>query len=520
LIRRLSFDLVGLPPAAEEVAAFIGDPRDDAYQRLVDRLLGSPRFGERWARPWLDVARYAEDQAHIVGNDKSLFYPNAYRYRDWVIKALNDDVPYDRFVSLQLAADLIEPADESQLAALGFIGLGPKYYRRNAPEVMAEEWEDRVDVVSRGLLGLTVACARCHDHKYEPISTADYYALAGVFASTEMFNRPLESGRETDEKGRAEKPEDAIHIIRDSEPRDLNVFLRGNVETKGPVVPRRFLTVLCSAEPRTFTSGSGRRELAEEIVSPQNPLTARVIVNRIWGTLFGSPLVGTPSDFGRRGDAPSHPELLDDLAARFVEDGWSLKRLIREIVLSDAYCRSSADSVASRRIDSENRLLWRANRRRLEAEQWRDAVLSATGRLDGPIGGPSMEPEKPDETRRTVYSQVSRFDLDPMLSLFDFPDPNAHSARRAETVTPLQKLFVMNSPFMLRQAECLVERLSREAGATNDARVERAYRLLFGREPGDEERRLAMEFLNSPAENSWVQYAQVLLASNEFLMLD
>lgn len=522
LIRRVTFDLVGLPPTPEEVEAFVADESPDAYERLVDRLLASPRYGERWARPWLDLARYAEDQAHIVGEDKSLFYPNAYLYRDWVIAALNADVPYDRFVRLQLAADLVEPVDESQLAALGFIGLGPKYYRRNAPEVMAEEWEDRVDVVGRGLLGLTVACARCHDHKFEPIATEDYYALAGVFASTEMFNRPLDPNAEKKEDGEAKEPEQALHIIRDDEPKDLNVYIRGDVNSKGPVAQRRFLPVLCDSEPPRFQMGSGRAELARALVDRGNPLVARVFVNRIWALNFGRPLVGTPSDFGHTGEPPTHPELLDDLAARFMDSDWSIKGLQREMVLSAAYRRSSADDPAKRAVDPENRLLWRMNRRRLDVEQWRDAVLADSGRLVERIGGKSIEPDEPDSNRRTVYSGISRFKLNPMLALFDFPDPNAHSAQRNRTTTPLQKLFVMNNPFVTRQAEETARRLS-ESTADDDVLVLESYRTLFGREPTEEEVRLGREFLAGPAEGRverQMEYAQALLASNEMLMLD
>ena len=531
LIRRVTFDLIGLPPTPDEVEAFLFDDRLDAYERLVDRLLADPRYGERQARMWLDIARYAEDQAHIVGDDQSLFYPNAWLYRDWVINALNADLSYDRFVKLQLAADQLD-VDETQLAALGFLGLGPKYYRRNSPEVMAEEWEDRVDVVTRGLLGLSVACARCHDHKYDPVSTEDYYALAESSPRTEMFNRPLGPDREIGNDGQAKNPADAIHVVRDSEPRDLNVFIRGNVNAKGAVVPRRFLTVLCE-EPTPFALGSGRRDLAEAIATKENPLTARVIVNRVWGSHFGRPLVETPSDFGRRGSPPTHPELLDDIAAHFMENGWSIKHLRREMVLSAAYQRSSKNpasedealdsvAVAASVADPENRLLWRMDRRRLDIEQWRDAVLAITGELVERVGGPSIEVDDPAARRRSVYGAVSRFQLNPMLSLFDFPDPNAHSDRREETVTPLQKLFVLNSGFLMRHAETLARRLAESPGS-DEARIQRAYRLVYGREATGEEIRLAVAFLavaDDQRATRWSQYAQVLLASNELLSLD
>ncbi len=522
LIRRASFDLIGLPPTPDEVEAFVSDSSPDAYERLVERLLASPHYGERWARMWLDLMRFAEDQAHIVGNDRSLCFPNAYLYRDWVIGAFNSDLPFDQFVKMQLAADAIAPDDASQRAALGFIGLGPKYYRRNSPEVMAEEWEDRVDVVSRGLLGLTVACARCHDHKFDPIATEDYYALAGVFASTEMFNQPL-SGAETDEKsGQAKKVEASLHIVRDSKPTDLNVHIRGDVTRKGALVNRRFVSVLSDEEPRRFETGSGRRELAEAIAGRRNPLTARVFVNRVWSLLIGRPLVGTPSNFGALGQRPTHPELLDDLAARFMDSGWSIKGLHREIVLSSTYRQSSDADGAKEAADPSNLLLSHMNRRRLDIEQWRDAVLLVAGRLSPSLNGPSIEPEKPDETRRTLYSRISRLELNPLLARFDFPDPNAHSDRRVLTTTPLQKLFVLNSPFMLAQAESLVGRLMVE-GATTPERIHRAYALLFSRPPTEEELNVGTVFVDEPASDAtarWIQYAQALLASNELLMLD
>jgi uncharacterized membrane protein YgcG len=538
----VSLDLTGLPPAPEAVEAFAADSAPDAYERRVDRLLASPHSGERWARPWLDLARYAEDQAHIVGDDKSLFYPNAYLYRDWVIAALNADLPYDRFIELQLAADLIEPGDDSNHVALGFIGLGPKYYSRGSLAVMADEWEDRVDTVSRGLLGLTAACARCHDHKYDPITTEDYHALAGVFASTEMWNRLLEPGKETGKDGEAKNPEEAMHIVRDGKPRNLEVFIRGDVNTKGPVVERRFLRVLSDGEPPPFAEGSGRAELARAITRPENPLTARVIVNRVWAAFFGEPIVGTPSNFGRLGERPTHPELLDDLAVRFMDAGWSLKWLEREIALSAAYRQASAEDPGRAAVDPSNRLLSRMRRRRLEVEPWRDAILLAAGGLDRTLGGPSIDARDPDARRRTVYARVSRFELDPLLSLFDFPDPNNHAPVRAETTTPLQKMFILNSPFMAKQAERLARRLaggeggggggageggggegSEGGGGGRDrlaAGIERAYSILFGRAPTARELELGLAFLGEGGAARWEEYAQVLLASNELLFVD
>ena len=541
-LRRVTLDLTGLPPAANDVAGFEADASPDAFERVVDRLLAAPQHGERVARMWLDLARFAEDQAHIVGSDASLTYPNAYLYRDWVIGAINRDLPYDEFVRLQLAADVIEGEESPNLAALGLIGLGPKYYSRRSLQVMSDEWEDRVDIVGRGLLGLTVACARCHDHKFDPIGTEDYYALAGVFASTSMFNKPLrddveKAGDKMDdedkefENGRkiaaeAKHPKDAMHIVREGSPTDLAIFIRGNVENKGPVVPRHFLRVLSGDEPAALASGSGRRELAEAIVSPGSPLASRVIVNRMWGLYIGQPLVATSSNFGLRGELPTHPELLDDLAARFMEAGWSLKWLSREIVLSSAYRQSSRADAAVALADPENRLMSRMNRRRLTVEQWRDSLLTAAGKLEGAIGGPSLDPQDPHERRRTVYSQASRLELNRMLAMFDYPDPNVHADRRVETTTPLQKMFVLNSPFMAEHAKALAERLQRET--LDDAqRIELAYQLLYSRAPTEEEVRLAVGFLRADgtqdgpaAAERWQQYAHVLLAANELLYVD
>jgi hypothetical protein len=531
-LRRVSLDLIGLPPSPSETTVFEADQAPDAAERVVDRLLASPHFGERVARMWLDLARYAEDQAHIVGKDESLLYPNAYLYRDWVINAFNSDLPYDRFVQLQLAADLLEGDESPNIPALGLIGLGPKYYGRRSMQVMSDEWEDRVDVVGRGLLGLTVACARCHDHKFDPIGTEDYYALAGVFASTTMFNRPLSADAEKandDQKGNkdfengkkaageAKDPKQSMHIVRDGDPTNLNIFIRGSVENKGPLVPRHFLRVLCQGDVQPFASGSGRRELAEAITDPANPLTARVIVNRIWGVYFGRPLAATASNFGSLGEPPTHPELLDYLTLRFLEDNWSVKSLTRQLVLSATYCQSSS-------ADPENRLLSHFPRRRLTVEQWRDSILVATGRLDESLCGKSIDPQQPMERRRTIYSRASRLELNKLLAMFDYPDPNVHADRRVETTTPLQKMFVLNSPFMVDEAAALANRLQSEvpesALAAKYGRVDYAYRLLYGRPATDEEMKLGLRFLANGNSDRWKEYAHVLLAANELLYVD
>jgi hypothetical protein len=327
-----------------------------------------------------------------------------------------------------------------------------------------------------------------------------------------------------------------MHVIRDGNVRDLPVYIRGNHKTPGAIVKRRFLEVLSPGGVKSFEKGSGRLELANAVIDRNNPLTARVIVNRIWAEHFGQPLVATPSNFGQLGERPTHPRLLDDLAVRFMENGWSLKWLHREIVLSATWRQSSriADSTSNTKLnpqsaipnpqspDPANRLLGRMNRRRLSVEAWRDAVLFVSGRLEQTIGGKSVDPQKPDIRRRTVYSQVSRLELNRMLAMFDHPDPNAHAEKRAETTTTLQKLFVLNSPFMVRQSEAFAKRCV-SAGGSDSERILFAYRTAYGREPTAAELQLGLDYLG-PEDNGhtarWEQYAQVLLAANEMLMVD
>ena len=521
LIRRVTFDLTGLPPTPEEVWAFVNDSRPDAYARLVDDLLGRRAFGERMASVWLNLARYAEDQAHQVGNNSSLNYPNAWRYRDWVIAAFNADVPYDKFIEKQLAVDLIEPQNKADLAALGFLGLGHKLYARSRLDVQAEEWSEQVDTVSQTFLGLTVACARCHDHKFDPITARDYYAMAGVFASVQMVNlRP--DGKEEDGKTLADKMDPGtLHVVRDLKPHDLPVYDRGDMESPGTTAPRGWLQVLSKGEPVKFQQGSGRAELARQITDPANPLTARVMVNRVWDLLFGKPLARTTSNFGATGDKPTHPELLDDLAIRFMQNGWSLKRLMRELVMSATYRQGSSGSAANGQLDEANDHFWRMNRRQLGIESWRDAIMATAGTLTLE-GGPSQSLDAPTHHKRTIYSQVSRRELNKTLMLFDYPDANVHAARRSSSSTPTQKLFVMNSPFIIEQSKKLALRLQ-QSGSDDTSRIRHAYKLLFAREPEAEELAIAQEFLNQPAESAltaWEQLAQALLATNEMLYVD
>jgi hypothetical protein len=566
LVRRVHLDLVGLPPTPEEVDAFLADPSPAALAKVVDTLLASSHHGEKWARHWLDVARYAEDQAHTFAVKPK---PQAWRYRDWVIAALNADMPYDRFVKLQIAGDLasddLDPF--TKFAGLGLMGLGAEYYKNTAREqAIAEELDDRVDTLTRGFLGLTVSCARCHDHKFDPIPTRDYYALAGVYMGTALSDAPLGKPEElkayTEAQARVKaaedklkkmtaaakaKPDDkdlaeqvkectaevaalkkaapplpAVAHVLSGNGAGMKVYVRGNPATKGEDAPKGFLQVLpCDADPGPkFT----RLDLANAIASKDNPLTARVIVNRVWSWHFGRGLVNTPSNFGALGDRPSHPELLDWLAVNFVKNGWSLKWLHRQIVLSGVYQLDSKPDAGNDKVDAANVYLWRANRRRLDVEVWRDGLLAVSGALDRTRGGPAFSLRDPAARRRTVYAKISRHELDGLLRLFDFPDANVTADKRVVTTVPQQQLFALNSEFMAGQAKAFAARVQK-LGATDAERVAAAYRLAFGRGPEPREAELAERFLALPAKaddklTRWEQYAQVLLASNELMYVD
>jgi mono/diheme cytochrome c family protein len=539
LIRRAAFDLTGLPPAPEDVEAFLADQSPDAFAKVVDKLLMSPHYGERWARHWLDVARYGEDQAHTFEARK---YPDGFRYRDWVVKAFNSDMPYDRFVTEQIAGDLIEgPGRADRFAAPGYFALGPVYYGK----ALADELDDRVDTLTRGFLGLTVACARCHDHKFDPIPTIDYYSLAGIFSSTSYKEYVITPDGEIDEKAislpndqqkkvkdkdkKAEPRRPAVHSLTESKTiANAKVNIRGNPQNLGEEAPRRFLTILAKDTPPPFTKGSGRLELAQSITSTENPLTARVIVNRIWAHHFGRGIVSTPSNFGQLGDRPTHPELLDHLASRFMASGWSLKQLHRDILLSATYQAASASDADNASIDPDNHYLWRSNRRKLDVEVWRDAMLAVAGNLDASLGGPSQDLSAAANRRRTLYGAVSRHNLDPLLRLFDFPDPNLTGDKRAVTIVPLQQLFVLNSDFMIQQAKALGTRLTANSNETDAARIGRAFLIVYGRPASQREIELGTQFLgsasldgaNSDALTPWQRYAQVLLSTNEFAFVD
>jgi hypothetical protein len=724
LIRRATFDLIGLPPSPEEVDAFVEDTSPNAFARVVDRLLAAPRYGERWGRFWLDIARYADVDVLFPDGEP---FPNAFRYRDWVIQAFNNDMPYDLFVRAQIAGDLIEDTNKdiskgSLRPGLGLFALGPWYYKIvEPPKARADERHDRVDVLTRGFLGLTVACARCHDHKYDPIPTKDYYGISGVFANTEAKEYPLapadvvkryddqkkkiddkeeqikkaldadraqiakvmagrlarylmaaqrkadaqatqgldaetverfrkyltlkdkshpyfqdldkssESGAPTaqlkasaerlqtlveavraeheeietynerviEESKKSTDPYDIfckgcnvvtrtldrdkyvlwsdlfgehqrsaeklpglfyyddkqigrflspdakarvdvmraeleslkkglpehypfLHVIDDVErPIDLKQAIRGDPYNLGDPVPRHFLRILSDGSPELLQTGSGRLQLANAIGNAQNPLTARVMANRIWLYHFGTGIVRTPSNFGQAGSRPTNPELLDYLAARFVETGWSVKALHREIMLSAVYALGSGSQTADETADPDNTLFWRANRRRLDVEALRDSILSVGGKLDLTMGGPSFEWDK-GVTRRTVYGKISRLQMERMLTLFDFPTPDMTSEQRPATNVPTQRLFFLNSDLVTQAARDLTVRLHQEA-TDNPQRIRRAYKLLYGRDASEIEVDKGLAFLRTEeagGDSAWQRYAQVLLSTNEFIFID
>jgi hypothetical protein len=707
LIRRATFDLIGLPPTPKEIDAFVSDVDPKAYEKLIDRLLTSPHYGERWGRYWLDVARYADTKGYLFEEERR--YPFSYTYRDWVIRAFNEDLPYNQFLIYQIAADRVAPttapttapvarttdsAARTDLAALGFLTLGRRFLN-NQPDII----DDRIDVVTRGAMALTVSCARCHDHKYDPIPTADYYSLYGVFASTrepaelpliggatpaqiseyeaelrkrqaelddftnkrfaelsklirtrkklanyilmaqktvtpqpigEEFEVPddagmlnpwlsrrweaylkkdnpvftlwrrfaalpttkfevsakaivaeltkdpslnpllarfflaapapkslhevadryaaalVEADREKphtnkqleplrlvlrgDEAPTNVKPEDARLLLGNvdrSKRRQLKqkideltathpgsperamavedapaaveptIFIRGNAANPGKAVPRQFPAILSSDNRKPFTQGSGRLELAKAIASQDNPLTGRVLVNRVWMYHFGKGLVRTPSDFGVRGEPPTHPELLDYLALRFTsDDNWSIKKLHKRIMLSATYQQQSIDNPAAHEIDPDNKLLWRQNPRRLDFEAMRDSLLASSGQLDLTLGGKPIDiTAQPFIPRRSIYAFIDRQNLPGMFRTFDFASPDSTSAQRFNTSVPQQALFMMNSPFVIEQAQRLAARSEIKDQSDAAKRIEVLYRTTIGRAPTTDERDLAARFI-------------------------
>lgn len=588
LLRRLAFDLTGLPPTMAEVEAFQARFSSNAGSSVRDQvssLLNSPHYGERWARHWLDLARYVDETPDWLDSTKY-----SYLYRDWVVQAFNEDLPYDRFVIRQLATDFLPECGPQDLPALGFLGLSPTYFKelQLPPEIIkttvADEWEEHVDAIGRTFLGLTLACARCHDHKTDPITAQDYYALAGVFASVKITERPTMSAelwapvaKAREEVAAMEKQivelkkkkpkdldvqtaslqlkmksivastphynvpmanavEEAALFVVDADnkkgtkldyqsgmARDLELQKRGNPNDTAEIVSRRFLSAFPSksGKPRRFITGSGRLDLARAIVEDAAPLTARVIVNRVWKHHFGRGLVDTPSEFGNLGDAPTHPELLDDLTARFIENGWSIKWLHREI-LNSATWQQSSMAPASERADPDNKLFGRMARRRLDWETWRDVMFSASGTLNLQMGGPALALSDGKNQRRSLYGVSNRQDMDPMLRIHDVPDPGSHNPWRTETITPLQGLFALNSPLMQQESDAFGKWLVRDPKTSLDARIQEAYTRVFQRLPSTAEQALAQRFLSGRETDAlaWSQYAQALLAGNEILFVD
>jgi len=609
LIRRAYLDLVGLPPTPEEIAAFETDRSPDAWEKVVDRLLASPHYGERWGRHWLDLARYAESAGFEGDKDR----PLAYRYRDYVIDAFNRDKPYDEFVREQLAGDELRPGDREALVATGYLACGPQDQVQKDAKTRSDEVDDLVSTTSSVFLGLTVGCARCHDHKYDPVKQTDYYRLAAIFAPTErrevdvptpeerrvadarnaelekelaplraQFNPLRERGvqaakaagqphlnddqiklalSEADRKHftelqaaiaavEAKRPQLPKALVVTDTGREfppVHLLLRGDAAHKGEVVQPGFVVSLpegktevgpAAATPQT----TGRRKaLADWLTSRQNPLPARVWMNRVWRQHFGRGLVNTPSNFGVNGELPTHPELLDWLATTFQEGGWRLKPLHRLMLLSAAYQQSSTIREAAAKTDPENKLYWRMPVRRLEAEAVRDSLLAVAGTLDRQMGGPSVYPpvdpslradtflgfnwpeaqDDPKTWRRSVYIKVKRSLIYPQLEVFDCPEITSTVAQRNVTTTPTQALTLLNDPLILRQAALFAQRVEREAGADPAQQAERAYRLAFGRSPTASERTLAVQFLKNrkspPDSTPLADFCHAVVNLNEFV---
>lgn len=585
LVRRLYFDLIGLPPSPRQVQDFVSDSSPDSISRLVDQLLASPRFGERWGRHWLDVVRFAESS----GKEFNFSYPHAWPYRDYVIRSLNADKPYDQFVREQIAGDLLpKPPDESvgqsedRLIATGLLSFGTKRHNSGGMAFRMEIVDDQIDVTTRAFLGLNVACAKCHDHKFDPIPTKDYYAMAGIFLSTEALygtikqkysNNPtdllplgprgaqlhaaaeahdqkvgaarkdrdkkkselteaekdkekneetiarlkkefesLEAAVKELEKNRPPRPRYAMRVRDREKPADTKIAIRGELSEQGEVAPRGFLSAISIPKvPAVDPKQSGRLQLAHWITSRDHPLTARVMVNRIWHHLFGSGLVDSVDDFGSTGTPPSHQELLDTLAVEFMNEEWSVKETIRKIVLSRTYQLSGATDRLGQKIDPENRLLWHSKPRRLSVEAIRDAILTVSGQLDAkpPVGSTvtglgdtlvrGIDPKilQPPSHHRSVYLPVIRDYPPEMFDRFDFPSSSLVSGKRVVTEVPSQALFLRNSEFVAEQANHAAKRLLADLSAKNDAeRINLAMRWAFSRSATKEEQQGALKLLS------------------------
>ncbi len=592
LLRRVTYDLTGLPPTPDAVRNFTEDSAPTAFARVVERLLASPSYGQRWGRHWLDVVRYADyHDADPKARTASCEPLEAWRYRDWVVDSLNRDLPFDQFILLQIAGDLVSPPVGTTTPADGLMATGclvnGAWDRGDADKekMISDMVDDQIDAVGKAFLGLTLGCARCHDHKFDPISTEDYYALAGIFYSTHILEHLGAKGGEVTlnrvplvsrtvaarrdgqvlqleaVKAKLAALDKLVPVVVADHPQrrslemerdqlqselpppypvalaaqeggmpgglfpniqDVPVHIRGSYMRLGAVVPRRLPRFFAGEHQRPITQGSGRRELAAWIASTNNPLTARVIVNRVWQWHFGSGLVPTPNNFGLNSEPPSHPELLDWLAGQLVADGWSLKALHRRILLSKAYQRSSAGSPSLTERDPENRWLGRFSPRRLEAEALRDALLCVAGRLDPSTGGPAGADLL--STRRSLYLQTARWDRGNFATLFDAANPDACVEKRTVSTVAPQALFLLNHEFVQIQARSLATRLWLDRKAPAGQQIQQAYQLLFGRAARPEEVRIAEDLLGqcggNQSEEAGQALAHVLLCSNEFTYVD
>ena len=632
LIRRATYDLTGLPPTPREIEAFLTDKSPNAFEKVIDRLLSSPAYGEQWGRHWLDVARYADTS----GCNSDFPVPTAYRYRNYVIESFNRDKPFDQFIREQIAGDLLPARNDDEKAehiiATGYLAISRRFGSRNLEFHLTID--DTISTIGQGILGLSTGCARCHDHKFDPVSQKDYFALYGIFSSTkyafpgtEVYRHPkdfvpLPGGTNAqalveyqtelaklddeleelgdqkrslearlDENGEQQKKatsedekrklvEDAkefrtklnevkaqvddaktkqrkleasgldvprAYAVLEGKPGNAKIQKKGNPFQLGDEVPRGFLQILGGQKLPADTKVSGRLQLAEWLTSKTNPLTARVMVNRIWLYHFGRGIVPTPNDFGTRGKAPTHPELLDYLATKFIDSGWSVKAMHKMIMLSRVYQLSSDDNLENAAIDVENNLLWRQNRRRLAAEEIRDSMLAVAGSLDSKMPGPHPFPpetewkfsqHKPfyaiyETNNRSVYLMQQRIRKHPFLEAWDGADPNAPTGSRPLTTTPLQALQLMNSEFIEDCADRFAVRIGL-ADKKDNHRVEYAFELLYGRAPTSSEVTMATGYLKKAREElkkttvpadqnsraALASFAHVMFSSNEFLFID